>query len=149
MHLEGSFETPVARNIVWEFLLNPKEIAQCFPDLQSLEINSPESFKMKVKVGLSVVKGIMDFDLHVQDKVPQSSAKLVGTGKGVGSSIDIQTTFALQDSGSGTKVDWVADAKIGGIMGGLGSKLLDSTSSKMVGQVLENIQTRLKAKATK
>ncbi len=147
MHMEGTFETPIARTIVWEFLLNPKEIAPCFPDLQSLEVKSPESFKMKIKVGLSAVKGIMDFDLRIQDKIPQNSAKLVGTGKGVGSSIDMQTTFTLQDSGPGTKVDWVADAKIGGIMGGLGAKLLDSTSSKMVEQVLENIQASLKTKA--
>ena len=129
--------------------MSPNDIAPCFPDLQSLEIISPDSFKAKVKVGISVVKGTMDFDFRITEKNSPRSAKLVGSGRGVGSNIDLQTTFTLEEVGSGTKVGWVADVNVGGIMAGLGTKLLDSTSSKMVKQVLENIQTKLKTKAGK
>jgi len=146
MHLEGSFETPAPRNVAWEFLLNPNDIAPCFPDLQSLEVTSPDSFKAKVKVGISVVKGTMDFDFRIAEKNPPRSAKLVGTGRGVGSNIEVQTTFTLDEIGSGTKIGWIADVNVGGIMAGLGTKLLDSTSSKMVEQVLGNLQSKLKAK---
>jgi carbon monoxide dehydrogenase subunit G len=106
---------------------------------------TPDTFKAKVKVGISVVKGTMDFDFRITEKVPPTSAKLVGTGRGVGSTIDIQTKFTLDEVVSGTKIGWVADVNVGGIMGGLGAKLLDSTSSKMVTQVLENLKSRLKA----
>ncbi|HUK28550.1 MAG TPA: carbon monoxide dehydrogenase subunit G [Candidatus Acidoferrales bacterium] len=148
MHLEGSFQTSVPRKIVWEFLLNPKDIAPCIPDLQSLEIGGPDSFRAKVKVGLSLVRGSMDFEFHITDKVPPSAAKLVGQGRGVGSTIDLQTSFKLDEIGSGTKVGWAADVTMGGIIAGLGSKLLDSTSAKMVEQVLQNFQTKLKEKST-
>jgi len=147
MHLEGSFETPAPRNVAWEFLLNPNDIAPCFPDLQSLEVTSPDSFKAKVKVGISVVKGTMDFDFRIAEKNPPRSAKLIGTGRGVGSNIEMQTTFTLDEIGLGTKIGWIADVNVGGIMAGLGTKLLDSTSSKMVEQVLGNLQSKLKAKA--
>jgi carbon monoxide dehydrogenase subunit G len=146
LHLEGSFETIAARATVWEFLLNPTEIAPCFPDLQSLEVDSPDKFRAKVKVGLSIVSGMMDFAFQTTEQDLKSFAKLVGTGKGVGSTIEIQTSFSLADSGSGTKLAWVADVKVGGVMAGLGSKLLDSTSSKMVTQVIENIKTKLDEK---
>ena len=149
MHLEGSFDTPVPRQTVWEFLLNPNDIGPCFPDLQSLEVLGPDSFKAKVKVGLSVVRGTMDFDFHAAEKTPPSSAKLIGKGKGVGSTVDIQTAFTLEETNSATKVGWVADVAVGGIMAGLGTKLLDSTSTKMVEQTVENMKTHLKAKAGK
>ena len=148
MHLEGSFQTPVARAMVWEFLLNPKDIAPCIPDLQSVEVTGPDSFRAKVKVGLSVVRGSMDFDFQITDKVPPNSAKLVGKGRGVGSSVDLQTSFTLDEVGSGTKVSWAAEATMGGIISGLGSKLLDSTLAKMVEQVIANFQAKLKEKAT-
>ena len=148
MHLEGSFETPAPRKTVWDFLLNPKDIATCFPDLQSMEVLSPDNFKAKVRVGLSLVKGTMDFDFRTTDKAPPSSAKLIGTGRGVGSTIEIQTGFTIQEAVIGSKVDWVADVNVGGIMAGLGTKLLDSTSSKMVEQVIENLKNKLKEKAT-
>lgn len=131
------------RAAVWEFLLNPNEIAPCFPDLRSLEVISSDRFRAKVQVGLSIVRGSMDFEFHTSEAKPTSYAKLVGIGKGVGSSVEIQTSFSLTDSGSGTKVAWVADVSIGGVMAGLGSKLLDSTSSKLVTQVVENIRTKL------
>ena len=148
MHLQGSFESRAPRSVVWGFLLNPQDIAPCFPDLQSLDVLSPDSFKAKVKVGVSVVRGSMDFEFKVTDKVPTSSAKLMGTGRGVGSTVDIQTKFDLEDAGSGTKVSWAADVNVGGIMAGLGSKLLDSTSSKMVEQVIENLKSKLNEKAS-
>ena len=146
MRLEGSFDTQAARATVWEFLLNPNEIAPCFPDLQSLEVLSSDRFRAKVKVGLSLVRGIMDFEFHTTEANPTAYAKLVGNGKGVGSTVEIQTSFSLNDSVSGTKVGWVADVSIGGVMAGLGSRLLDSTSSKMVTQVIENIRMKLNQK---
>lgn len=147
MHLEGSFDTPASRKAVWDFLLNPQDIAPCIPDVQSLDVTSPDSFKAKVKVGLSLVKGTMDFDFRIADKVPPSSAKLIGSGRGVGSTVEIQTAFTLDELGSGTKVGWAADVNVGGIMAGLGSKLLDSTSANMVQQVIENLTNKLKAHA--
>lgn len=147
MHLEGSFESPALPKTVWEFLTNPNEIARCFPDLQSLEVLTADSFKAKVKVGLSVVRGTMDLEFKITDKVPKTSAKLLGTGRGVGSTVDLQTAFTLGGNGSGTKVEWVANAKIGGVMAGLGSKLIDLTSQKMVTQVLEALRQKLNANA--
>ncbi len=147
MHLEGSFDTPASRKAVWDFLLNPQDIAPCIPDVQSLDVTSPDSFKAKVKVGLSLVRGTVDFDFRIADKVPPSSAKLIGSGRGVGSTMEIQTAFTLDELGSGTKVGWAADVNVGGIMAGLGSKLLDSTSAKMVQQVVENLTNKLKARA--
>ncbi len=146
MHLEGSFDTPVPRKAVWDFLLNPQDIAPCIPDLQSVDVTSPDSFKAKVKVGLSLVRGTMDFDFRIADKIPPSSAKLIGSGRGVGSTVEIQTAFTLDEQASGTKVGWAADVNVGGIMAGLGSKLLDSTSGKMVQQVIENLTNKLKAR---
>ena len=114
-----------------------------------MEVTSPDSFKAKVKVGISVVKGTMDFDFRTAEKNLPSSAKLIGSGRGVGSNIEIQTAFTLDEPGPGTKVGWIADVNVSGIMAGLGTKLLDSTSSKMVEQVLANLESKLKAKTGK
>jgi carbon monoxide dehydrogenase subunit G len=146
MHLEGSFETPASRKIAYDFLLNPNDIAPCLPDLQSVEVLSPDSFRAKVKVGVGLVRGNMDFEFRVVDKVPPMSAKLVGTGRGVGSSVEIQTGFTLEELRSGCKVGWIADVTMGGIIAGLGSRMLDSTSTKMVEQVVENFKNKLNAK---
>jgi uncharacterized protein len=149
MHLEGSFETPASRNVVWGFILNPNDIAPCFPDLQSLEVTSPDSFKAKVRVGISVVRGTMDFEFRIDQKKPPNSANLLGTGRGIGSTVEMRTTFTLNEVPSGTTVGWVADVNVGGVIAGLGAKLLESTSWKMVEKVLQNLQEKLGVKAGK
>jgi len=147
MHLEGTFESPVRPETVWQFLLNPNQIAPCFPDLQSLDVLSSESFRAKVKVGISVVKGTMDIEFVMTEKLPMLSAKLIGRGRGIGSTIELQTGFTLAASGTGTKVGWVADVTVGGVMAGLGTKLLESTSENMVTRVLDNLKKKLDAGA--
>ena len=147
MHLEGSFETAAPQKVAWEFLLNPNELAPCLPDLQSLDVLSPDSFRAKVKVGIGPVKGNMDFEFHVTDKIPPTSAKLAGSGRGVGSSVQLQTKLTLYGLEQGCRVQWVADATVSGIIAGLGSRLLDSTSARMVEQVVGNFQTKLAARA--
>jgi carbon monoxide dehydrogenase subunit G len=114
--------------------------------LQSLEVLGPDKFRAKVKVGVGLVRGSMDFEFRVVDKVPPGSAKLVGSGRGVGSSVEIQTGFTLDEVGSGCRVGWIADVTVGGIMAGLGSKMLDSTSTKMVEHVVENFKNKLNEK---
>lgn len=91
----------------------------------------------------------MDLEFRIADKVPRTSAKLIGTGRGVGSTVDLQTALTLTSSESGTNVGWVADAKISGVMAGLGTKLIDSTSEQMINQVLENLKAKLKENAAK
>jgi hypothetical protein len=78
IRLEGNSKTPAARVVAGEFLFNPDDIAPCFPDLESLEVQSLQNFKAKVKAGISVAKGTMDFDFQIADRVPPSSAKLNG-----------------------------------------------------------------------
>lgn len=147
MHLEGSFDTAASPQVAWAFLLNPKDVAACLPDVQSLEVLSEDGFRAKVKVGVGLVKGNMEFEFRTEDKVPPRSAKLVGKGHGVGSSVELKTSFTLDEHGTGCKVSWAADVTIGGVMAGLGSKLLDSTSAKMVDQVVENFKAKLGEKA--
>jgi len=65
MHLEGSFGTLAPRKVAYDFLLSPNDVAPCLPDLQSVEVLSPDSFRAKVKVGIGLVKGNMDFEFRV------------------------------------------------------------------------------------
>jgi carbon monoxide dehydrogenase subunit G len=147
MHFEGSFETPVSRASVWEFLLNPHDMAACFPDLQSLEVLTPENYKAKVKVGISVFKRTMDFDFRITQKIPPSSARLVGSGQGGGSGVDMQIGFTLDEISSGTKIIWVTDVTVSGTLAALGKGLLDSASDRMVSEILDRLKNELQARA--
>ena len=96
-------------------LLNPNEISQCMPDLQKLDVESPDTFTVVVRAGVSFIKG--DFTLHfnVAEKNAPTHAKMKAYGTGIGSTVDLETTMDISDAqDGGSSMKWAADAKVGG-----------------------------------
>ena len=147
MHLEGSFDTPASRTTVWELLLNSREMVTCFPDVQSFEVLTEETFRANVRVGVSVIKRTMNFDFRIADKVPAKSARLVGNGRGGGTTVELQIGFTLDETSSGTKVAWTTDVIVRGSLAALGTNLLDSLSGRMVAEVLDRLKSKLQERA--
>jgi carbon monoxide dehydrogenase subunit G len=51
----------------------------------------------------------------------------------------------MEDSqkGSGTVVKWGADAKIGGLMASVGSRLIDAAAQKYVAEIIGSLKEKL------
>jgi carbon monoxide dehydrogenase subunit G len=114
------------------------------PDLQSLEVRSPDDYSAVVRAGVSFIKG--DFSLHftVVEKNPPAHAKLLARGQGIGSTVDMETAMDLTEtSDGGTAMKWVADAKVGGKLASLGQRLLDGQSEKIIRQLFTSLQQKL------
>lgn len=144
MHYEGSFEVSASREEVYGFVTDPKRVTTIFPDVQSVKVIDEDNFTLKAKIGLSFIRGMMDVKLNMVEKKKPDFAKLKARGTGLGSSVDLESTFALHESKSGgTVVNWGADAKISGMMASIGSRLIDSQADKYVKQIIASLQKKL------
>ena len=126
--------------------MDPNQISKCMPDLQKLEVKSPDEFIAVVKAGVSFIKG--DFTLHFTetDKTPPTHAKLVGHGTGIGSTVDLDAIMDLADSAaSGTTMKWSSDAKIGGRIASVGQRLLNGQAEKIIKGLFECLQQKLES----
>ena len=61
----------------------------------------------------------------------------------MGSTMDIDTVFDLDERDGGTTVHWKATAQIGGTLAGVASKLLRPATEKNIKQLVENIRRKL------
>ena len=145
MHFEGSFEVKAKRPKVFEFLLDPKKITACMPDLQKLTVKSPDDFTVLVKTGVAFIKG--DFTLHftVSDKQAPAHAKLTGRGTGIGSTVDLTTLIDLEESKKGTMMKWSADALVGGRIASVGQRLLNGQAEKIIKELFGCLQKQLES----
>ena len=146
MHFEGTFNVKAQKEKVYGIILDPNQISQCMPDLQKLDVKSPDDFTAVVKAGVSFIKG--DFTLHftVVEKTPPIHAKLAAHGTGIGSTVDLETVMDIseaQDGGSSMK--WNADARIGGRIASVGQRLLTGQAEKIIKQLFECLQGKLEA----
>jgi len=146
LHFQGEFNVKASKEKVFDILMDPKETSQCMPDLQKLEIKSPDDFVAIVRAGVGFIKG--DFTLHFNmvDKNPPTHAKLTARGTGMGSTLDMAAVMELSDTPEGgTSMKWVADVNIGGKIASLGQRILDGQAEKIIKQLFECLQKRVES----
>lgn len=144
MHFEGTFNVKAPKEKVFGLVLDPNQISQCMPDLQKLDVKSPDDFTAIIRAGVSFIKG--DFNMHftVVEKTAPTHAKLVAHGTGIGSTIDMDTFMDLSDGpDGGTSMKWSAEAKIGGRIATVGQRLIEGQSEKIIKQLFSCLEGKL------
>ncbi len=113
------------------------------PDLQKLDIKSPDDFTAMIRAGVSFIKG--DFTMHftTAEKQPPSHAKLIARGFGIGSTIDLETTMDLAESDGGTAMKWEAEVRVGGRIASVGQRLLNGQAEKIIKQLFDCLEMHL------
>lgn len=144
MHLEGSFQVDASQEKVYAFLCDPNRISRCIPDIESLEVVSQDQFKARVKVGVALVRGTITLTGKIVDKVSPKHARLVAEGSGIGSSLRLESIFDLSSTTDNhTSMRWSADTEIGGLIAGIGAKLLQKNAEKQVAVVFDKMKVAL------
>ncbi len=143
MHFEGVFEVRAPTERVFSTILDPKSFSGCLPDVQKLEINSPDEFTAVVRAGVSFIKGDLTLNFKTVEKSPTKSAKVLAHGTGMGSTIDIEMTVNLSESDAGTAMAWTADAKVGGRIASIGQRMINGQAEKLVKGVFDCLRAKL------
>lgn len=142
MNFEGTYEIKAPREKVWEFITDPNRIGKCLPDVRNLELAGEDRFTAIVKVGIGVIKGDFNFRLAIE-KTPPSHVKLKATGTGAGSNVDLDTNIDLEEVAGGTRIAYKTNVKVGGVMAGLGQRMMGKVAEKTISQVFECVSHEL------
>ena len=142
MHLEGQFTVAGEPADVYAFLTDPSRVSRHMPDVQEVAIADADHFTVTARVGISHIKGPMVMKLEIRDRQPPVSTVVVGKGTGLGSIVDMTTSFRLEPSGDGqTVVHWQGDVKIAGKIAAFGPQgLLDRIARKNIDAFIEGIR---------
>ena len=143
MEFSDSFLVNASIKQVYSTILDPHAISSCLPDLESMEVVDANTFKAKFKVGLSYIRGSVNFEFTLSDKIENKHAKLIGVGTGLSSTINIETSFDLSENEDKTKISWTAQSIVEGLMASIGSKLVNIQTKKQIDQLIAGLQIKL------
>lgn len=143
MRFEGAIEAPIPPAGFYAFVTNPTKIISILPDVEEFKVLDDGHFSIKSKIGMSYIKGVVAMNFEIAEKRKDAFVKMVGRGQGVQSSIDMTMTIVLEQSGTGTRASWSAEAKVGGLLASVGSRLLDSVAERYVKQITENLRQKV------
>jgi len=131
MKVTGSAMLSAPRAAVWSALQDPAVLARTIPGIQQLQATGDNAYRMTVSAGVASIKGTYVGDIHLTGQDPPNEYTLVASGQGAPGTIRAQARVRLLDGdGGSTVLSYDADAVVGGMIGGVGQRLLAGVAKK-------------------
>jgi hypothetical protein len=139
---ENVLHAPVER--AWDALLDPAVLVATIPGCERLVATGENSYDMTVTAGVAAIKGTYAGTCVLSDLTEPASLVMKLDGAGAPGTIGatVNVAFASAEGGT-TRVTWDADAVVGGMIGGVGQRMLTSVSKRMAGEFFGNVDKAL------
>ena len=146
MHFEGTVQINAPRDKVWAFVIDPNQVGQCGPGVESIEVIDDSHFKATAKVGVGFISARFIVNMEFVDLEAPDAATIKAHGQAPGSAVDADARMELSDAdGGGTTMDWSAEVNIAGTIASVGARLIEGTANKMIGQTFDCMRAKLEA----
>lgn len=136
---------------VYEALTDPRTLAAAIPGCERLELVAPDVYDMVVTVGVGSIKGTYKGRVELAEQAAPRSFTLRASGAGAPGTVSAECRMLLVDEATArTRVEYDADAVVGGVVGGVGQRMLGGVARKLAGQFfagMDGVLTRESAAA--
>lgn len=148
MKLTDSRDISADRKTVWQSLLSAETLKECVPGCQEMTGSPEEGFEAVVVQKVGPVKAKFKGTVSLSDIVLGESCTISGEGKGGAAGFAKGgAKVTLEDIPNGTRLSYDVEAKVGGKLAQLGSRIIDGFAKKMADQFFERFQTAVEGPA--
>lgn len=148
MKLSDSKTINADRATVYAALLDPEVLAACVPGCQEMSGSPEEGFEATVVQKVGPVKATFKGEVELSDMQAPESLTLTGAGKGGAAGFAKGgASVRLEEDGDKTILHYDVEAKVGGKLAQLGSRIIDGFAKKMADQFFTKFQEAVGAPA--
>ena len=134
---EATLHAPIAR--VWEALNDPAVLVRTIPGCERLESTGPDSYRMVVTAGVASIRGTYAGEVKLHDQRPPNEFVMSATGAGAPGTVSTEVQVRLVERDGATRLTYDADAVVGGMIGGVGQRMLAGVAKKMAGEFFADV----------
>jgi carbon monoxide dehydrogenase subunit G len=125
---------------VWDALLDPRVLVATIPGCERLEETGDHQYAMTVTAGVAAIKGTYSGSCALSDLKDRESLVMKLQGAGAPGTVDATVNVRFSEPAAGqTEISYDADAVVGGMVGGVGQRMLSSVSKRMAGEFFANV----------
>lgn len=147
MKVEGSHPFPIAPQGLWDILSDPAALARAIPGCEGLRPTGPDEFEATLRIGVAAVRGTYVGKVRIADKAPPSHYRLLAEGSGTPGFVKGNALIRLEPDGAGTRMVVSGEAEVGGLIAGVGQRMLGGVAKMMLDQFFKGIEGLLPAPA--
>ena len=150
MKISGQNTIPFPVERVWDALLDPAVLVRTIPGCERLETTAENTYAMTVTAGVAAIRGTYDGTCALSDLQEHESLVMQLEGAGAPGTIGATVNVSFTPDGDGaTRVSYDADAIVGGMVGGVGQRMLGSVSKRMAGEFFDNVADAIAGTGTR
>ncbi len=148
MKVSGSATLDASREKVWEALNDPAVLVRTIPGCQRLEDIGDDAYKMTIMAGVASIKGVYQGEVRLTDQNPLDNFVLKATGAGAPGTVgaEVLVTLAENVDATSTELTYDADAVVGGMIGGVGQRMITGVAKKTAAEFFGNVNDVLTGK---
>jgi uncharacterized protein len=143
MRLEGTNTLPAPVETVWKTINDPEALRRCTPGLKELKEVAPDTYQATLQIGVAAVKGTYSGTLAITDKRAPTHYKIALDGVGGAGFMKGEGNVDLESQGDSTLLKWTGDIQIGGLIAGVGQRMLGGIGKMLIGQFFKCLEDHL------
>jgi uncharacterized protein len=144
MRISGVATMHAPADQVWTALNDPRVLVATIPGCDRLEPTGPDSYRLTVTAGVASIQGTYTGDISLSEQRQPSSFLLTANGAGGPGTVSTSVRVSLASTADGcTELTYDADAVIGGMIGGVGQRMLSGVAKRLAGEFFTAIDGAL------
>ncbi len=139
----ATLHAPVGK--VWAALQDPAVLVRTIPGCERLEEIDRDAYRMTVTAGVASIKGRYAGEVRLTEQHEPHSFVLKATGAGGPGTVSAEVSVRLEpgDGDATTVLSYDADAVVGGMIGGVGQRMLTGVAKKTAGEFFAAVDQAL------
>jgi carbon monoxide dehydrogenase subunit G len=144
MRVSGQAMLRGAVDRVYAALNDPEVLVRTIPGCERLERVGPDAYRMTLTAGVASIKGTYVADVRLTDQEAPRAFVMRAAGSGAPGTVSADVRVTLSDPGDGTTLlAYDADAVVGGMIGGVGQRMLSGVAKKTAGEFFAAVDRAL------
>jgi carbon monoxide dehydrogenase subunit G len=134
MRIAGNATLHAPVEAVYDALRDPRVLVRTIPGCERLEQVGEDAYQMTVTAGVASARGTYAGDVRLTDQRAPHGFVLRASGSGAPGTVSADVTVELSPGDNGTtELSYDADAVVGGMIGGVGQRLLAGVAKRTAG----------------
>ena len=140
MRIAGTATLHAPVDTVYQALRDPAVLVRTIPGCERLEEVGEDAYAMTVTAGVASVRGTYAGDVRLTDHRAPHGFVLRASGSGTPGTVSADVTVDLASGDDGTtELTYNADATVGGMLGGVGQRLLTTVAKRTAGEFFDAV----------
>ena len=139
MKLSGNYTVPIQQERTYQLMQDPAVLARAMPGCDHLALIAPDEYEMRMKMVISSIQGLFSGKVRIADRNAPGSFRLIVEGSGKVGFMKGDGLLTFTPLYTSTDIHYEGDVQVGGMIAGVGQRLLDTTSRFLIKKFFEKL----------